>query len=39
MVRHHHVWADGGSIAVVLLWGAIGLVAAIRAFRWQPREA
>jgi ABC-2 type transport system permease protein len=38
MVHHDHVWADLGSIAIVLLWGAIGLVAAIRGFRWEPRE-
>ncbi|MDX6475660.1 MAG: type transport system permease protein [Gaiellaceae bacterium] len=38
MVRHHHVWSESGSIAVVLLWGAIGLAAAIRGFRWEPRE-
>ena len=38
MVRHHHVWSDAGSLGVVALWGAIGAVAAIRGFRWQPRE-
>ena len=38
MVRHEHVWTQTGSIAAVLLWGAIGLVAAIRGFRWEPRE-
>jgi ABC-2 type transport system permease protein len=38
MVRHHHVWTDGGSLAVILVWGAIGAVAALRGFRWQPRE-
>jgi ABC-2 type transport system permease protein len=38
MVRHHHIWSETGSIAVVLLWGAVGLAAAIRGFRWQPRE-
>jgi ABC-2 type transport system permease protein len=38
MVRQHHIWSETGSIAVVLLWGAIGLIAAIRGFRWQPRE-
>jgi ABC-2 type transport system permease protein len=38
MVRHHHVWTDGGSLAVILGWGAIGAVAALRGFRWQPRE-
>ena len=38
MVRHHHLWAEKGSLAVVLAWGAIGLVGAVRGFRWQPRE-
>jgi ABC-2 type transport system permease protein len=36
VVRGHHVWADAGAIAVVGVWGLIGLAAAIRAFRWQP---
>jgi ABC-2 type transport system permease protein len=39
MVRHHHLWTDGGSIGVVLLWGVVGAIAAVRGFRWQPREA
>jgi ABC-2 type transport system permease protein len=39
MVRHHHIWSETGSIGVVALWGAIGLVAAVRGFRWQPRES
>lgn len=38
MVRHHHLWTETGSMAIVLLWGAIGLIAAIRGFRWEPRE-
>jgi ABC-2 type transport system permease protein len=38
MVRHHHIWSVAGSLGIVLGWGAIGLVAAIRGFRWQPRE-
>jgi ABC-2 type transport system permease protein len=38
MVRHDHLWSDTGAIAVVLVWGAIGLAGAIRGFRWQPRE-
>jgi len=38
MVRHHHLWVDKGSLAVVAGWGAIGLLAAVRGFRWQPRE-
>jgi ABC-2 type transport system permease protein len=39
MLRHEHLWAQGTSIAVVAAWGAVGLLFAIRTFRWQPREA
>src|SRR4051812_3064125 len=38
MVHPHPLWSDSGPIAVVALWGAAGAVAAIRGFRWQPRE-
>jgi ABC-2 type transport system permease protein len=38
MVRHQHIWSQSGSLAIVLGWGVIGLIAAIRGFRWQPRE-
>jgi ABC-2 type transport system permease protein len=38
MVRHDHIWSQGSSLAAVLLWGAIGLIAAVRGFRWQPRD-
>jgi ABC-2 type transport system permease protein len=39
MVRDHHLWSEASSIAVVLVWGAFGLAAALRGFRWQPRES
>jgi ABC-2 type transport system permease protein len=39
MVRGQHLWSDAGAIAVVAVWGVIGLAAAIRGFRWQPVEA
>jgi ABC-2 type transport system permease protein len=39
MVRHHHLWSETGALAVVCVWGLVGLVGAIRGFRWQPREA
>ncbi len=39
MVRGQHLWADAGAIAVVGVWGLIGLAAAIRAFRWQPVDS
>ena len=38
IVRHQHLWTQGGAMAVVLLWGLIGLIAAVRGFRWEPRE-
>jgi ABC-2 type transport system permease protein len=39
MVRHHHLWSEWGALAVVVGWGLVGLIGAIRGFRWQPREA
>ena len=39
MLHNEHFWSDGGAIAVVVLWGAIGAIGAMRGFRWQPREA
>jgi hypothetical protein len=38
MVFHHHIWNETEALAVVLGWGAVGLVFALRKFRWQPRE-
>jgi ABC-2 type transport system permease protein len=38
MVHHQHLWSNTGAIAVVGVWGVIGLAAAIRGFRWQPVE-
>jgi ABC-type multidrug transport system permease subunit len=38
MVQHEHVWAAPGAIAVVAAWGVVGLIAAVRGFRWQPTE-
>ncbi len=39
MVRDHHVWSEWRSISAVLIWGAVGLIGAVRGFRWQPRES
>ena len=38
IVGHKHIWSVAGSLAIVLGWGLIGLIFAIRGFRWQPRE-
>ena len=34
-----YVWQNLGSLSIVLAWGLVGLVGAIRGFRWQPRES
>jgi ABC-2 type transport system permease protein len=39
MLRNEPIWHDLGSIAVILAWGALGAIVALRRFRWQPREA
>ncbi len=37
-LHDHAVWSDPGAIGVLAAWGAVGLVAAIFKFRWEPRE-
>jgi ABC-2 type transport system permease protein len=32
------IWKQGTAAAVVAAWGIVGLVVALRAFRWEPRE-
>lgn len=39
VVRDQHLWHETAALGVVLAWGLLGLVAAIRTFAWQPREA
>ncbi len=39
MVHGHHLWSEAGALAVVAGWGAIGLLAALKTFSWQPRES
>jgi ABC-2 type transport system permease protein len=38
MVFDEEVWQNLGNVAVILAWGAVGLIFAIRGFRWEPRE-
>ncbi len=37
-LKGEHVWSKPGAIAVVLAWGAGGLLVASRRFRWEPRD-
>jgi ABC-2 type transport system permease protein len=39
MLHRQHVWSSPADIAVVLAWGVVGLLGAVRGFRWQPVEA
>jgi ABC-2 type transport system permease protein len=32
------IWSRPGSVGVLAAWGAIGLLVAVRGFRWEPRE-
>jgi ABC-2 type transport system permease protein len=38
MLHGHEIWAYPGSIAVIAAWGVLGVVLAIRGFRWEPVE-
>ncbi len=37
-LRGHEIWTRPGSVAVVAAWGLAGVIAALRGFRWEPRE-
>jgi len=38
-LHNEAVWSDPTAIGVIAGWGAIGLLAAIYRFRWEPRES
>jgi ABC-2 type transport system permease protein len=38
MLDHEQIWAHLGSVAVVVAWGLLGVIVAVRGFRWEPRE-
>ncbi|HKH30811.1 MAG TPA: ABC transporter permease [Gaiellaceae bacterium] len=38
MLHGSQIWDEPTAVAVVAAWGAAGLVAALRSFRWEPRE-
>ena len=38
MLHDHTIWSQGTNIAVVAAWGALGVIVALRAFRWEPSE-
>jgi ABC-2 type transport system permease protein len=38
MLHGAQIWDEPTAVAVVAAWGAVGLAAAVRFFRWEPRE-
>jgi ABC-2 type transport system permease protein len=38
MLDGRPIWTQGGQVAAVAAWGAVGLVGAVLGFRWAPRE-
>jgi ABC-2 type transport system permease protein len=38
MLQNDQIWAHPGPVAAVAAWGAVGVVAAVRGFRWEPQE-
>ena len=38
MLHDSQIWEEPTAVAMVAAWGAVGLVAALRYFRWEPRE-
>jgi ABC-2 type transport system permease protein len=38
MLHGSRLWDETTAVAVVVAWGAAGLVVAVRSFRWEPRE-
>jgi len=38
MLHGQEIWMFPGSIAVIAAWGLLGVVLAIRGFRWEPVE-
>jgi ABC-2 type transport system permease protein len=37
-LKDREVWSSPGALAVVVGWGAIGLLVATRTFSWEPRD-
>jgi len=38
VLRDAQIWNEGTAVAVVAAWGAVGLLVALRRFRWEPQD-
>jgi ABC-2 type transport system permease protein len=37
-LQGHEIWDEPTAVAVLAGWGTVGIVVAMRKFRWEPRE-
>jgi ABC-2 type transport system permease protein len=38
MLHGSRIWDEPAAVGMMTAWGAVGLVAAVRSFSWEPRE-
>jgi ABC-2 type transport system permease protein len=38
MLHGEQIWTQGTNVAVIAAWGVLGVVIALRSFRWEPHE-
>lgn len=38
LLHGEQIWTDWADVAVIAAWGLVGLIVAVRRFRWEPRE-
>jgi ABC-2 type transport system permease protein len=38
MLHGQEIWSQPGSVAAVAAWGIVGVIVAVRTFRWEPYE-
>lgn len=39
MLHGHQLWDNWGDVGVVVAWGVVAAIVALRRFRWEPAEA
>jgi ABC-2 type transport system permease protein len=38
LLHGEQIWSNIGSVSIVVAWGLVGVVVALRSFRWEPHE-
>ena len=39
LLKNEDIWSNTTAVAVIAAWGVFGAIAALRWFRWEPRES